>query len=135
MRLTGQAKEAFEKWLCSEEICCVVFDDGEYCILLYDLHPSAQWGIYQDWADSSGWIVNIYCNASGYLWEIHKNAENGGTVMFDSDYSGPNSAGCWDTIQEARNAAIEKLNELMNENTLYQNSRIKTTKQRGQTHD
>ena len=49
--------------------------------------------------------VEAYSNASGYNWCInksfHKDWFSGGTHVKDSDMSGPNSGGGWDTYEEA----------------------------------
>lgn len=49
--------------------------------------------------------VEAYSNASGYSWILNKsfNKEwfSGGTHLKNSDMSGPNSAGAWDTYEEA----------------------------------
>ncbi len=123
MKLTGKAKEQFEKWLethswfGSDRYDFNPLDvniDG-HKINFNNLHYSMQWGVYQDWADSLGYVVNTYCNASGYLYEIHRNADNGGTHLHDSGYEANTEHGAWYTIQEARTAALKKLNELINE--------------------
>lgn len=55
-------------------------------------------------------LANVYSNASGFLFEYHDTI--GGTHRYDSDITGPNDAGCWDTYEEAENACIDKLIEL-----------------------
>jgi hypothetical protein len=44
-------------------------------------------------------LVSVYSNASGYCWEHMKS--KGGTHIQDSDFSGPNDSGCWDSYEEA----------------------------------
>jgi hypothetical protein len=51
-------------------------------------------------------VITIYANASGYCIEVHDSAELGGSHRYDSDYSGPNEAGCWDKFEEATEAAL-----------------------------
>ena len=67
-----------------------------------------QWGVYQDFADSLGYAVNSVrifeevWTADVIDWRI-RNTE---TILYEDDFS---------TDQEARNAAIEKFNEIRNE--------------------
>jgi hypothetical protein len=44
-------------------------------------------------------LANVYSNASGFLFEYHDTI--GGTHRYDSDTTGPNDSGCWDTYEEA----------------------------------
>jgi hypothetical protein len=46
-------------------------------------------------------VVNAYANASGYCWESHCTPERGGSCIADSEISGPNESGCWDTYEQA----------------------------------
>ncbi len=108
MQLTGKAKAKFEEWYIPKK-------HFPHIVNFYGMEDSFQWGVYQDWADSVGYIFNVYCNASGYLYEFHRNASGGGTHLHDSGYEADTDSGAWETRQEARNAAIEKLNELINE--------------------
>lgn len=96
--LTGQAKEKFEGWMVKDY---PVQDVGWKWFIA--LHPSLQFGVYQDWADSLGYDLNCGEHANAFMFLItHKN----GTWVDGFDH---------ETRQEARNAAIEKLNELINE--------------------
>lgn len=52
-------------------------------------------------------LIIVYSNASGYLFEF-SDAE-GGTHRYDSGYSGTNDSGCWDTFEEALEAAIKMI--------------------------
>lgn len=49
--------------------------------------------------------VLVYCNASGWMWELnksfYKNDISGGTHISWSNYSGINESGEWDTFEEA----------------------------------
>lgn len=49
--------------------------------------------------------VLVYCNASGWMWEINKAYEigslSGGTFVSFSDFSGTNDSGEWDTYEDA----------------------------------
>jgi len=112
MTLTGKAKEQFEHYLSG------VFKRGysSWSRLsdFYSLPDSMQWGMYQDFADSVGFIVNVYCNASGYLYEIHRNSNYGGTHLHDSGYEADTESGAWYTVESSREAAIKKLDEILN---------------------
>jgi hypothetical protein len=118
MQLTGKAKAKFEEWLCR----WLQNENSKGSLtpqaFSFDMIPlPMQWGTYQDWADSVGYIFNVYCNASGYLYEFHRNVSGGGTHLYDSGFEADTPSGAWETRQEARNAAIEKLNELINGDT------------------
>lgn len=95
MKLTGKAKEQFEKW----------YDEKSQPITLrafWLMSKSMQWGVYQDWADSLGYEINVLrLSENFYDWSVWVNGEA-------KIHSAKNR-------QEARNAAIEKLNELINE--------------------
>lgn len=105
---TGKAKEQFEEWFKFKWR-----EKGSAPIGLakfYSLPESMQWGVFQDWADSLGY--DIYFSPyydwtkekdTGFKWYFSKRK--------DSYIS---ETGLRDTIQEARNAAIEKLNEIIN---------------------
>ena len=103
--LSGLAKEKFEKWLLDHEMHNQGGYNFDYPKWFSALHPSFQWGVYQDWADSIGYHIETY------IWYCmdDKNNYYGAEVRYQ-DISDFNK-----TRQEARNAAIEKLNELINE--------------------
>jgi len=98
MRLTRKASSYFYSWLHQRfdyEPAYNAISSSEW---FESLHPSMQWGIYQDWADSMGYEIGVTSSDIGFavwfndVWiETHK------------------------TRQEARNAAIERLNQLINE--------------------
>lgn len=105
MKLTGKAKELFEKWFNThhvyEHLCLATFQE---------LPASMQYGVYQDWADSLGIRLDVtvcYDNMLHYIrgFEVKVNEEE----LFQSN-------DVFETRQEARNAAIDKLNELINQN-------------------
>ena len=56
-------------------------------------------------------LIAVYSNASGYCWE-HMDA-NGGTHRKDSEYSGPNDSGCWDTYEEALEIGLQEALKLI----------------------
>ncbi len=103
MRLTGKAKDQFEKWLIQHNIGVVVFGDDEFTVILYGLSESMQWGVVQDFADSLGISMETEAlfNCS-YYWRVFTSDENG-------------NDGTMYTRQEARNEAIKHLNEILNE--------------------
>ena len=102
MELTGKAKDQFEKWLIEQNTGMVLDTESEPWVLLYDMAEAARWGFYQDWADSLSMPIETYV---------------GDTYYYDYliDFN-PSKEGAFKTRQEARNAAIEKLNELIKQN-------------------
>ena len=118
MKLTGKAKELFEKWLINHHWSISDGDEVQWDELnldtpyiFYQTPDSMQWGVYQDLADSLGINVEVFSEAD-YP-----------DVYFDYRITEKKAASFWGratiaeykTRQEARNAAIEKLNQLINE--------------------
>ena len=103
MRLTGEAKEHFEKWYVKtiEIVEMESIDDSFDINGFYDLPQSMQFGVIQDWADSMGYSLMCYRVSTVDGWHI----VFGETTVYIERK----------TRQEARNAAIEKLNEIVNE--------------------
>ena len=105
MKLTGKAKDKFENWA-DENIC----DDNliKRPYELYDLPKSMQWGVYQDWADSVGYdvVTQASIEQDKYWFTVWHQDEQ--YEHFNEEY--------FTTRQQARNAAVEKLNELINAN-------------------
>ena len=100
MKLTGKAKEQFEEWFKSDIKGDYI---DHYLIVFYQSSLSMQWGVYQDWADSlKGGRMEVYAQNNGYNI----------IIQTEEKYCSFQSRG---NRQEARNAAIEKLNELINE--------------------
>jgi hypothetical protein len=99
MKLTGQAKIDFEKWLTDTSINWWEM----LSINSFKTLPEAmQWGVYQDWADSLGYELYISKeHPLEYFWAL-------------CDLLRSFNEGTCKTRQEARNAAIEKLNDLIN---------------------
>ena len=99
MKLTGNAKEKFEEWFKFKWR-----EKGSAPIGLakfYSLPESMQWGIYQDWADSIGyemWVEKAIAEFR-YWYNIY---EKDGRPHYNEGFQ---------TRQEARNAAIEKLQD------------------------
>jgi hypothetical protein len=97
--LTGKAKEAFKSYYVDQ------YQEGTFRQYEWfkDLPEAFKWGVYQDWADSLG--HELYISKEDpleYFWSLWYllRSFNEGTCK---------------TRQEARNAAIEKLNQLINE--------------------
>jgi len=101
MKLTGQTKIEFEKWLLNESGLINV--SWKWFLAL---HYSLQWGIYQDFADSVGVEIQIAING------IPKHF---GSIEYYALVEKQYVASRLKTRQEARNAAIEKFNEMYNE--------------------
>ena len=109
MKLTGKAKGQFEKWILRDPLSDWFKYDDEICyaglglIEFHDLPNSMQWGVYQDWADSLGYELYVEkISPVEFDWCVDSLLRN----IYD---------GRCKTRQEARTAAIEKLNELINE--------------------
>ena len=99
--LTGKAKDKFEGWLNTQK----GWKDNWYGgVLLFEGMPTQmQWGVYQDWADSLGYDLYISKESPlEYFWAV-------------CDLIRSFNEGNCKTRQEARNASIEKLNQLINE--------------------
>lgn len=101
MKLTEKAKEQFEKWYNYN-----VAVENEEVKSFLRLPEPMQWGVIQDFADSLGYrmLTEYYEKKSVYMFDIWDG----------SNYNYDNIS--YKTRQEARNAAIEKLNELINQN-------------------
>ena len=99
MKLTGTAKEQFEKWFNTHHVY-----EHFGLATFKELPPSFQWGVIQDFSDSLGYDLSCVEHSNAFMFLItHKK----GTWKEGFDFK---------TRQEARNAAIEKLNELINQN-------------------
>jgi len=111
MKLTGKAKEQFEKWLIDQNTGMVLDTEAEPWVLLYDMVEAARWGFYQDWADSLGYRLMVHDGwMSPYVWGFNIGRSDKAAMLYDAGM--PNK---FETRQEARNAAIEKLNEIINQ--------------------
>lgn len=107
MKLTGKCKSEFEKWLHNHFIDNPIPTYSQSWNF-YGLPEAMQWGIIQDWADSLGFMIKAehqYTHSENFMYEVL-------AVVFGiSEYR----SGIFKTRQEARTAAIEKLNEIINE--------------------
>jgi len=106
MKLTGKAKELFEEWCDRQSPRIITWSargSSYESVGLYDQPESMQWGVYQDWADSLGYfITNSWIGDNVFCPDITKD----NLILWEDDFK---------TRQEARNAAIEKLNYLINQ--------------------
>ena len=105
MMLTGKAKEMFEGWYLKLPNA-MGLNYGAFDITMnrfYCLPESMQWGIYQDWADHIG-----------YHMHVSKGIEND-KFFWNINFKYGFEAGKYSLRQEARDAAIAKLNEIINE--------------------
>lgn len=105
MRLTGKAKDLFEAWYFKlPNSMGLNYGTLELTMnRFYCLPESMQWGLYQDWADSLGYELYVDKNTPiSFGWGLFY-------LIKEID------SGDLKTRQEARNAAIEKLNQLINE--------------------
>lgn len=106
MKLTGKAKEKFEKWYFSLPNA-MGLNYGTIALTMnrfYCLPESMQWGVIQDWADSIGYDVSAFNTSDDYTWLITDKRIK--SEIWEEGFA--------NTRQEARNDAIEKLNEIIN---------------------
>lgn len=105
MKLTGKAKVEFEKWWRKNT------ENVEFIYLIdfYKEPEAMQFGVYVDFADSVEIHLQIMYNTSSKIYTVWI---NNSMEYFNScnliDYTFKNRS-------EARTAAIEKFNELLNE--------------------
>ena len=115
MKLTGKAKEDFEKWyeLNYEAIVLRSIDDEFYLDGFYELPESFKYGVYVDWFGSVGIILDPqpvldyddskYTKVNNWLCNV--------TKLNDTESWDMNT---YETRPEARTKAIEKANEIYN---------------------
>jgi hypothetical protein len=100
MKLTDKAETEFKAYYVDK------YQEGGYRQYAWfkDLPEAFRWGVYQDWADSLGYELYISKEEHHleYFWAI-------------CDLPCSFNEGTCKTREEARNASIEKLNELINE--------------------
>lgn len=100
MKLTGKAKELFDEWCNSNFLPPTSF--GSFSGFVSYVKPSMQWGVYQDWADSLGIHITTYKRVV-FIFDWRELQEDAIELGYFEDRP------------EARTAAIEKLNQLINE--------------------
>ena len=103
--LTGKASSFFYSWLHQRfdyEPAYNAISSSEW---FESLHPSMQWGIYQDWADSMGYELGVLWISedcySADISELNRNC----LMLWEYEFK---------TRQEARKAALNTLNEIIN---------------------
>lgn len=109
MVLTDKAKEDFEKWLKilkHNNLHVMNIDD----VIGFDLLPnSMQFGVLVDWADSVGYYITVFYEDTPeqYPDKFNYNIKDEDEDLFVYEVG-------IKTRQEARNNAIEELNEIYN---------------------
>lgn len=92
--LNGEAKRIFEGWYVNKSNLYNV----PHIVNFYGLPLSMQFGVYQQWADSMGYEIGIMSD------------DNGFAMYFNDTWIETKR-----TREEAQRAAIEKLNNLIND--------------------
>jgi len=118
MKLTGECKKAFEKWLSNQfETMLEIHCDYNGTFMPYNidhfnfLPPSMQYGVLVDFFDSVGVkVIDDYdINMKEYFVWVMEDLKDARTLLgldYDTQY--------YKTRQEARTAAIIKANEILN---------------------
>ena len=107
MKLTNKCKLDFQQWFCSNDNHHGLNDyqislDKKYRMSLFNqLTPSMQYGVYVDFFDSKGFIVEAGRSMEGYSYFVTT------TTAAYQQFSASNRP-------EARSQAIIKANELYN---------------------
>lgn len=122
MKLTGKCLKGFEKWyvllIRKERQDYEYLSDEQILRKFYRLLKSQQFGTLQDYADSLGYSIGmLFVRQDGvlkgfndyYSLFIKQHGDNG---VYQKDLF---TYQLFKTRQEARNAAIDKLNEIINE--------------------
>ncbi len=113
MKLTGKAARQLKEWYKN------VYAPNHYpwtfrlfAWLAFKMDtPSEQWGVYQDFADS----VGVYISDWGFVDDvIGMKAGYDGSVKYGEDLHFLCEEKFFETRQEARDAALEKFNEILN---------------------
>ena len=105
MTLTREAQKGFEEWYLANYIYnhredYIRFGDANVLRKFYRMHEAMQFGVYQDYADSVGIYLNtILCGGFMIKYKAIVNLVD---------------VGSFNTRPEARTAAIEKLDEILN---------------------
>ena len=99
--LEGKAKELFNNWLIGWYLKELNIRRPNPLYLFNQQPPSMQWGVIQDFADSLGYEIGA--SWTGHWFIIKHFMSNHEAISLSNS-----------SRQEARTAAIEKLNELLN---------------------
>lgn len=109
MKLTGQALKDFEKWYNFTKDDEGFWLHQSVTMAFTDLPPSMQWGVYLEWFDSVGILVEtqLYYRYKSKVcfWDWVITLSSTKDIGTNKEY---------DTRQEAQTAAIEKANEIYN---------------------
>ena len=118
MLLTGKAKKRFELWWDMQPNSYVQIKyDKSYLYLVYgntvlvrldSIPESMLWGLYQDWANSMNICLFVKQDFDGHLNYLR------GYIPFVGGEAIYKNNDCFETNSEARKAAIDRLNELIN---------------------
>lgn len=110
MILTGKCKDYFEKWIENKKFS-ILHDVGDIQMnivplgdMFEQLHFSMQYGVLIDFFDSVGLYIDDWGETTRWEWAVHKIPNE----WWDAEHSVI-------TRQEARTKAIEKANEIYNE--------------------
>ncbi|WP_271729995.1 hypothetical protein [Aquimarina algiphila] len=117
MKLTGEAKKDFEEWLIKDNKPSYVgFEEIGFVrhnvfspVYFYDLPESMQWGVYQDWFDSTGVSISdwgLVLTKESIAWHC--------SILYECKIVSVSKGRFFNSRQEARTAAIEKANEIYN---------------------
>jgi len=102
MKLTGQCKKYFKRWLYGKEDY-----EGYYYSEFIDLSEAMQYGVLVDFFDSVGLCIEIWVEVQNY--------EPFEPLFYGIMVNDVNNINNIETRQEARTKAIEKANEIYNE--------------------
>ena len=107
MELTGKAKEQFEEWFEGEYPFIELDSSEEYEDLTYwdNFSDSMKWGVHVDFFDSVG-VEIITPKKTALIWSWH--------IRDCATIKRINSKLIFTSVKEARTAAIEKANEIVN---------------------
>ena len=113
MELTGKCKIEFEKWF-NEQVKDSVYD-VKVLSLFGGLYDSMKHGVFVDFFDSVGVNISVECvfdrmlgYTRGYQIQVYQEGNQPITVFKDGD--------CFDNRKETQTKAIEKANEIYNDN-------------------
>ena len=107
MKLTGKCKEDFENWLYKQDWYDTLDYGGNNANMWVYSPYSMQYGVYVDFFDSVGILVNVKRNQNGYFSQVNGMTTWKKQTTIRGDKTRP----------EARTKAIEKANEIYNEKT------------------
>ena len=112
--MKGKAKLDFEEWFLKKDFASKVLvreEDQTWDIegIWHELPDSMQFGVIVDWADSVGLEIVIHKYSKKYVASIYLDNKGG----LDDEEVKCNKKG-YSSRQQAREKAIEKLNEIYN---------------------